>query len=226
MHCRGARVLVVDDDPKFRGFVVQGLTESGLVPDAAENVAAAKARLQSGRYDMVLLDVMMPGCDGRDLLAELRLAGNDVPVILVTARDATEERVEGLQLGADDYVIKPFAFAELLARIDAVVRRRQGAITLGFGALAINPAARKVTCHGHGIELSPKEYDLLLAFVRARGDELTRADLLAKVWGISHDPGTNVVDVFIGRLRKKLAAVDGPTIATVRGSGYRLEENG
>src|SRR5690606_26781279 len=134
------------------------------------------------------------------------------PVIMVTARDTTEERVEGLKLGADDYVVKPFAFAELLARIDAVMRRRVGTITLGFGPLAILPAKRSASCRGQDIELSPREFDLLTAFVRARGEVITRAQLLESVWKTQHDPGTNVIDVVVGRLRRKLEALSGPQI--------------
>ena len=117
---KGLRVLVVDDDPKLQAFLLQGLTESGLLPQAANSAAAAQQLLEQERFDLILLDVMMPGSDGRDVLKKLRSDGDDTPVIMVTARDTTEERVEGLKLGADDYVVKPFAFAELLARMDAV----------------------------------------------------------------------------------------------------------
>ena len=221
---KGLRVLVVDDDPKLQAFLLQGLTESGLLPQAANSAAAAQQLLEQERFDLILLDVMMPGSDGRDVLKKLRSDGDDTPVIMVTARDTTEERVEGLKLGADDYVVKPFAFAELLARMDAVMRRRVGTITLGFGALSISPAKRSASCRGQDIDFTPREFDLLNEFVRARGDVLTRSHLLETVWRTQHDPGTNVVDVVVGRLRRKLEALDGPQIAAVRGQGYRLED--
>tara|TARA_R110002072_G_scaffold25443_6_gene85195 strand:- start:151496 stop:152173 length:678 start_codon:yes stop_codon:yes gene_type:complete len=220
---KGLRVLVVDDDPKLMAFLQQGLTESGLLPMGANSAEAADQLLAEQEFELVLLDVMMPTSDGRDVLAKLRGAGNDIPVIMVTARGTTEERVEGLKLGADDYVVKPFAFAELLARIDAVMRRRVGTVTLGFGPLSISPVDRTATCRGESIDLSPKEFDLLSAFVRARGDTLTRTFLLQTVWKTHHDPGTNVVDVVVGRLRRKLETLSGPQIAAVRGQGYRLE---
>jgi DNA-binding response OmpR family regulator len=219
----GLRVLVVDDDPKLMAFLLQGLTESGLLPMGASNALIAKKQLAEHGFDLILLDVMMPGGDGSKVLADLRAAGNDIPVIMVTARHTTEDRIEGLQLGADDYVVKPFAFAELLARIDAVMRRRTGAITLGFGPLNISPANRTAHCREVAIELSPKEFDLLAALVRAQGQTLTREHLLGTVWLTQHDPGTNIVDVVVSRLRSKLKKLSGPQIAAVRGQGYRIE---
>lgn len=220
---KGLHVLVVDDDPKLMALMLQGLTESGIKPLGANNANEARGLLEENSLDLILLDVMMPDSDGRDLLAELRGAGNDIPVIMVTARDTTAERIEGLKLGADDYVVKPFAFAELLARIDAVIRRRVGTITLGFGPLNVSPAERTANCRGQIIDLSPREFDLLSALIRARGETLTRATLLKTVWRTDHDPGTNVVDVIVGRLRRKLEALDGPKVTSVRGQGYRME---
>jgi DNA-binding response OmpR family regulator len=221
---QGARVLVVDDDPKLVALVVQGLVESDLVAEGARDIDAARALLRDQRFDIVLLDVMLGTTDGRNLLTEMRAAGDDVAVILVTARDATDDRIEGLRLGADDYVVKPFAFAELLARIQAVLRRRHGRIAFGYGELSIEPARRRAMCCGRELELSPREFDLLSTFVRARGRVLSRTELLADVWGMQHDPGTNVVDGIVGRVRRKLKAAGGPELVTVRGEGYRLEE--
>lgn len=221
---QGARVLVVDDDPKLVALVVQGLVESDLVAEGARDTDAARALLRDQRFDIVLLDVMLGTTDGRNLLTEMRAAGDDVAVILVTARDATDDRIEGLRLGADDYVVKPFAFAELLARIQAVLRRRHGRIAFGYGELSIEPARRRAMCCGRELELSPREFDLLSTFVRARGRVLSRTELLADVWDMQHDPGTNVVDVIVGRVRRKLKAAGGPELVTVRGEGYRLEE--
>ena len=221
---KGARVLVVDDDPKLVALIVQGLSESELIARGAHDADTARQQLEEHAYDIVLLDVMLGADDGRQLLTELRAAGDDVSVILVTARDTTEDRIEGLQLGADDYIVKPFAFAELLARIQAVLRRRRGRVVYGYGDLSIEPASRKAYCGDSEVELSPREFDLLAVFVRARGRTLDRTQLLKDVWDIAHDPETNVVDVIVGRVRRKLRAVGGPTLTTVRGEGYRLED--
>src|SRR5262245_46665952 len=171
---------------------------------------------------MILLDVMMPALSGWELLHDLREHGRETPVIFVTARDAVEERVKGLRLGADDYVIKPFAFSELLARIEAVIRRRQSLAPIEVFDLRLDLARRQVRRGDRSIDLSPREFDLLLALVRAGGRVLSRSELLREVWSIEFDPGTNVVDVHIGRLRRKVDRHGPPLIQTVRGEGYRL----
>jgi DNA-binding response OmpR family regulator len=222
------RLLVVDDDPKFRSYISSGLKESGIeCATAADPDEALLTLQQEGRaFDLILLDVMMPAKSGWDLLFDLREQGRETPVIFVTARDAVEERVKGLKLGADDYVIKPFAFSELLARIEAVIRRRQSLAPVEVFDLRLDLVRRQVTRGGRAIDLSPREFDLLLALVRASGKVLARSELLREVWNIDFDPGTNVVDVHIGRLRRKIDRIGSPLIHTVRGEGYRLSEDG
>jgi DNA-binding response OmpR family regulator len=220
------RLLVVDDDPKFRSYISTGLAESGIDSVTAGDPAAALEVLRTDKlgFDLILLDVMMPVKTGWELLVELRQEGRETPVIFVTARDTVEERIKGLKLGADDYVIKPFAFSELLARIEVAVRRRKALPPIEAFDLRLDLVRRQVTRGGKALELSPREFDLLLALVRAGGETLSRSDLLRNVWGIEFDPGTNVVDVHIGRLRRKLDRQGTPLIHTVRGEGYRLGE--
>jgi two-component system copper resistance phosphate regulon response regulator CusR len=220
------RLLVVDDDPKFRGYISSGLRESGIDCAAAADPGEALSTLQNDArgFDLILLDVMMPAQSGWDLLSDLRELGRETPVIFVTARDAVEERVKGLRLGADDYVIKPFAFSELLARIEAVIRRRRSLAPIEVFDLKLDLARRQVRRGDRSIDLSPREFDLLLALVQAEGKVLSRSELLRQVWSIEFDPGTNVVDVHIGRLRRKIDRHGPPLIQTVRGEGYRLSE--
>jgi DNA-binding response OmpR family regulator len=220
------RLLLVDDDPKFRSYVSSGLEESGIECATAGDGESALTLLKSDPrgFDLILLDVMMPAKTGWELLMELREQGREMPVIFVTARDAVEERVKGLRLGADDYVIKPFAFSELLARVEAVIRRRQALPPIEAFDVKMDLARRQVQRGGKSVDLSPREFDLLLALVRAGGRVLTRSQLLHDVWGIDFDPGTNVVDVHIGRLRRKLDRHGPPLIHTVRGEGYRFSE--
>ena len=222
-----ARLLVIDDDPKFLDYVSRGLRHSGLScvtassPDEALQILE---RPDDPGFDLLLLDVMMPSSSGWDLLEALRGRGLNTPTIFVTARDAVEERVKGLELGADDYIIKPFAFQELLARIQAVLRRHDAWPVLEHASMRIDPAQRRVQRGDAWIELSQREFDLLLYLVRNRGRILSRKELLERVWGIDFDPGTNVVDVLVGRLRRRLDAHGPPWIVTVTGEGYRLAE--
>jgi two-component system OmpR family response regulator len=218
------RILVVEDDPKLRSFLRQGLCESGVECVALEDGARARAYLEGepDPFDVILLDVMMPVKDGWELLAELRALGNETPVLYVTARDAVEERVKGLRLGADDYIIKPFAFDELLARIEAVVRRRRPQPE-HYADLQLDALERTVRRGAQLIELSPREFDLLRVLLAHRERVLTRAQLLHQVWAIDFDPGTNIVDVHVARLRRKLDRPGlVPLVQTVRGEGYRL----
>jgi len=218
-------LLLVDDDPKFRGYMRRGLEESGLSVETVESAEQASALLvqRAGAFDLLLLDVMLPESSGWDLLEELRGRGDTTPVIFVTARGAVEERVKGLRLGADDYVIKPFEFSELLARIEAVRRRREAARVVAVGSLLLDLEHRVVNCRGMRIEMSPREFDLLLTLARAGGRVLTRAELLRQVWGMDFDPGTNVVNVLIARLRRRLEAWAPEAIRTVVGEGYVLD---
>ncbi len=219
-------ILVVEDEPKVAAFVRAGLEEQGYVVTVLHRGDEALARLGGEVFDAVLLDIMLPGRDGLSLLRKLRAEGNNVPVILLTARGDLEERVEGLNLGADDYLAKPFAMSELLARLRAVVRRRtgEGSTVLAMADLAMNVATREVQRAGQVIALTPREFALLECLLRASGRLVTRTEIIQQVWGYSFDPGTNVVDVAVQRLRRKID--DGfptPLIQTERGVGYQLK---
>jgi DNA-binding response OmpR family regulator len=218
------RILVVDDDPELRAHVVRGLEERDIkCAEAADGDQALRMLAEkSDGFDMILLDVMLPARSGWELLEAIRRAGHETPVIFVSALDAVEERVKGLQLGADDYVVKPFAFDELVARIETVIRRRTALVPVGLGEITLDIARRRVGVAGTPVEVSPREFDLLLALVRAQGKVVSRAELLRDVWGIEHEPATNLVDVHIGRLRKRLEPHAKGSIRTVRGQGYRL----
>jgi DNA-binding response OmpR family regulator len=219
------RLLIVDDDPKFRTYISGGLKESGCdCETAADGQAALKVLEDPARrpFDLILLDVMMPVQNGWELLHEMRSRGRETPVIFVTARDAVEERVKGLKLGADDYIIKPFAFDELLARIDAVIRRRKALAPIEYADLRLDLTRRAVLRAGKSVDLSPREFDLLRTLVANHDRVMTRAELLHEVWGIDFDPETNVVDVHVARLRRKLDRHGEPLIHTVRGEGYKI----
>jgi DNA-binding response OmpR family regulator len=219
------KILIVDDDPKLRGFVAKGLAEHGIESLSAGDGAEAQRVLAAAgpvKPDLILLDVMMPGKSGLDFLEEMRAGGSDIPVIFVTARRAVEERVQGLRRGADDYILKPFEFDELIARIEAVVRRRQSIPVFEIGDLRIDVARRIVERGGERIDLSPKEFDLLRTLAEARGRVVTRTELLSVVWGINFDPETNVVDALVARLRRRLDRTGPQLIETAIGEGYRL----
>lgn len=222
------RILIVDDDPKLRAFVAKGLEAHGMQTSAASNGMEARAVLASLPQvpDLILLDVMMPGGDGMGLLEDLRRHGIDVPVIFVSAARAVEDRVRGLKLGADDFLVKPFQFDELLARIEAVARRRVTTLVHEVADLRLDVGRRIVERAGQRIDLSPKEFDLLRALVEARGRTVTRTELLEVVWGIRFDPGTNVVDALVARLRRRVDRKGIPLIETVVGEGYRLAPKG
>lgn len=216
------RVLVVDDDPKFLSYVSRGLEENQVACAVAETGEAALERLRAepkGAFDMMLLDVMLPGMSGWKTLERARSEGYELPVIFLTARHSVNERVQGFELGADDYVVKPFAFVELLARMRAVVRRHRGLPQVEAFGLALDLATRSVQVKGRRIELSPREFELLHALAEARGQPLSRQELLRRVWSMDFDPGTNVVPVLVRRLRGKLGA---GCIETVPKLGYRL----
>jgi two-component system, OmpR family, copper resistance phosphate regulon response regulator CusR len=220
------KVLIVDDDPKLRAYLTQGLTESGMQAESAPNGEMAVSRLGQEPFDVVLLDVMLPGMHGWDVLKSLRSRPNPPAVIFVTARDALEERLRGLRAGGDDYLVKPFAFEELLARIEAVLRRRGAVTQYVIGDLVVDLLAGTASRAGKTIALTPTEFSLLKELARQPGKVCSRADLLNAVWGIQFDPGTNVVDVHIRRLRAKL---DDPfpthLLQTVRGAGYALKSS-
>jgi DNA-binding response OmpR family regulator len=222
------RVLVVEDERKVASFIRQGLEEEGHVVDVAGDGDTA-LELIGGEtpYDVVVLDVMLPRRDGFGVVRAMRQRGIQTPVLLLTARDSVADRVAGLDLGADDYLTKPFAFDELLARVRALLRRGQGqrAPVLRVGSLTLDPATRQVTRGQRPIELTAREHALLECFMRSAGRVLSRSQLADRVWGLGFDPGSNVVDVYVGYLRRK---VDGPgeppLVHTVRGAGYVLRE--
>ena len=212
-------ILIVDDEAAIAMLVRRILTEAGYRCQAVTDSRAAANLLEKNRYDLVLLDVMMPHLDGYDLLAYLRPTGT--PCIFITAKDAVAERVRGLNSGADDYIVKPFAPAELLARVEGLLRHTgRRAATLRVFDAEVAPDNRTVTQNGRAVELTPREFDLLLALVRAQGQALYRETLYERVWGLDAEPTPRALDLHIHRLRKKLNWAD--KIVTVPKIGYRL----
>lgn len=218
------RILVVEDEKKIAGFLQRGLEDEGHRVDVAGDLAAAREALAGERHDLLLVDRMLPDGDGLALVRELRRAGDRTPAICLTARDRLEERVEGLYGGADDYLVKPFSFEELLARITAVVRRGPMVEALEVADLRVDVAARRVWRSGEEIRLTAREFDLLRYLVEHAGRVLSRTRLLEAVWDTQDDPGSNTVDVYISYLRGKIdRGHDRPLLHTVRGVGYVLE---
>ncbi len=217
-------VLLVEDEARIASFVSQGLREQGFLVDACDNGTEGYDLALERIYDVVLLDIMVPGMDGLAILKNLRGAGRNMPVILITARNELDDRLAGLNLGADDYIAKPFYVEELVARIHAVVRRSSGERQnfLAVGPLRLDRISREVTCEGQGVELTTREFNLLEYLMRSPGRVFTRTQILEHVWGYDFNPSTNVVDVAIQRLRKKLDPLDAQWIESVRGVGYRF----
>lgn len=220
------RILVVEDDRETREFVRRGLEQAGHTVDAAGDGHEGLIMGTSGRYDVIVLDRMLPEIDGLTVLRTLRAADNAVPVLVLSALGEVDHRVEGLRAGSDDYLTKPFAFSELEARIEALARRAapEGALTeLDVGDLHMDLLARTVQRAGSAIELQPREFRLLEYMMRHAGQVVTRTMLLENVWDYHFDPQTNVIDVHVSRLRAKIDRdFDTPLIHTVRGVGYRL----
>ena len=221
------RALIIEDDPGIRDFLVKGLREALFAVDSAVDGVQGAEFLRSTEFDIVLLDLMLPGKDGFRVLSEFRSAGKSTPVICLTARDAVADRVRGLDLGADDYLSKPFSFAELLARIRALLRRGPtlSSSPLQVADLRIDLLTRSVTRAGQKIELTAREFALLEYLARNAGIVLSRTMLLDHVWDLNRDAFTNVVDVHINRIRKKVDfGFERPLIQTVRGVGYVLRD--
>ncbi|MFN7085241.1 MAG: heavy metal response regulator transcription factor [Burkholderiales bacterium] len=220
------RILVVEDEPKTGDYLRKGLSESGFVVDLARTGPDGLHMASSGDYDLVVLDVMLPGIDGWQIMRELRKT-RETPVLFLTARDEVEDRVKGLELGADDYLAKPFAFAELLARIRNLMRRgrRREQEFIRIADLEIDVLKRRVARNGKRIDLTAKEFALLYLLASRQGEVLSRALIASQVWDMNFDSDTNVVDVAIRRLRAK---VDDPfsrkLVQTVRGMGYVIED--
>jgi two-component system OmpR family response regulator len=221
------RVLVVEDDPAIGAFVVRGLREAGYTVDHASRGNEGFDLAQGERYDAIVLDLMLPGRDGLSVIEGLRQAGNTTPVLILTARRSIDDRVKGLQTGGDDYLTKPFAMPELLARVQALIRRSHGtpeSAELAVGDLVLDRLARTVERQGRAIDLRPREFALLELLMRNAGRAVSKAMILSEVWGYSFDPGSNVVDVLVFRLREKIDRdFDTPLLHTVRGVGYVLK---
>lgn len=221
------KILVVEDEAKTAAYLHKGLTENGFTVDIARNGGEGLALAISGTYDLVMLDVLLPECDGWTILSRMRNSHLQTPVLFLTARDSVPDRVHGLDLGADDYLVKPFAFSELLARVRSLLRRGQVPQTdaLRIADLQLNFLRVSATRAGRRIHLTPKEFALLSLFARHQGEILSRTFIADRIWNINFDGGTNVVDVAVRRLRSK---VDDPfekkLIHSVRGMGYVLEE--
>ncbi len=222
------RVLVVEDDPSVVGFLEKGLHEASYVVDVAVDGPGGARSACTGDYDVIVLDLMLPGKDGLGVLRDIRERGIHTPVICLTARDDVDDRIKGLDSGADDYLAKPFSFPELLARIRALLRRGRDVVDnpLRVADLAVDIVARSVHRADRRIDLSPNEYALLEYLIRHAGQVVSRTMILDRVWGVRHNPQTNVVDVHINRLRKKVDyGFHPPLIHTIRGVGYVLREN-
>ena len=220
-------VLFVEDEAKIANFVQAGLKEQGFVVDYCDNGDDGYLRALDNEYDAIVLDIMVPGKDGLSILKQLRRQGRNTPVILLTARNELDDRLEGLNLGADDYIAKPFFVEELVARIHAVVRRTVGERQnlLAVGAIKLDRITREVTSSSRAIELTSREFNLLEYLMRSPGRVFTRTQILEHVWGYDFNPNTNVVDVCIQRIRKKIDPIDetGP-IESIRGVGYRFRD--
>ena len=222
------RALVVEDDAGIRRFLKKGLREASFAVDVADDGSVGYEMACVEKYDIIILDLMLPGKDGLSILKDLRGSGDVTPVICLTARDDVEDRVQGLDLGADDYLAKPFSFAELLARIRALLRRGRTVVNspVRVADLTIDLLAHSVERSGKRIDLSAREYALLEYMARHAGEVLTRTMILEHVWDMNQDPLTNVVDVHINRLRKKVDhGFSQPLIHTIRGVGYVLRED-
>jgi DNA-binding response OmpR family regulator len=215
------RVLVVEDDPMIGRAVVSGLHDGGYAADWVRDGAEAELALANGVYDLALLDLGLPRRGGLEILESLRRGGSALPVVVITARDALEERVRGLDSGADDYLVKPFDLDELLARVRAVLRRRggRGVPEIVHGALSLNPATRCVSFRGAAVELSPREFSVLEALLADPGAVVSRARLEEAVYGWGEEVGSNSIEVHLHHLRRKLAP---EIIRNVRGVGYRI----
>jgi len=221
------RVLVVEDEPGIAQFIRQGLREAGYAVDVAYDGEEGLDYVYVAEYDVLVLDILLPKLDGLDVLHALRARGVKTPVLLLTAKDTVEDRVRGLDSGADDYLVKPFAFPELVARLRALLRRPplQMDPVLHLGDLAMDTARREVRRGGRLIELSPREFTLLEYFMRHPRHVLTRTQLAEHVWNFDFFNDSNVVDVYIGYLRRKIdRGYDRPLLQTVRGVGYRLSD--
>ncbi|MEJ6078418.1 heavy metal response regulator transcription factor [Vibrio sp. 1-Bac 57] len=222
------KILIIEDEPKTGQYLRQGLTESGFIVNLSSNGIDGLYHATSQHHDLIILDVMLPDLNGWQILAQLRKQDNETPVIFLTARDKVEDRIKGLELGADDYLIKPFSFSELLARVRAILKRGNKSNTetntLCIADLELDLLRRKVQRAGQKITLTAKEFNLLEFFMRHQGEVLSRALIASEVWDMNFDSDTNVIDVSIRRLRNKIdTPFDTKLLQTMRGMGYVLE---
>lgn len=222
------KILIIEDEPKTGQYLRQGLTESGFIVNLSSNGIDGLHHATSQHHDLIILDVMLPDLNGWQILAQLRKQDNETPVIFLTARDKVEDRIKGLELGADDYLIKPFSFSELLARVRAILKRgnksNNDTNTLCIADLELDLLRRKVQRAGQKITLTAKEFNLLEFFMRHQGEVLSRALIASEVWDMNFDSDTNVIDVSIRRLRNKIdTPFDTKLLQTMRGMGYVLE---
>jgi DNA-binding response OmpR family regulator len=215
------RILIVEDEPRLASFLEKGLGAAGYATTVVGEGGAASLMARDEDFDLMILDIGLPGKDGFTVLREVRNASQRLPVLILTARDELEDKVGGLESGADDYVTKPFRFEELLARVRARLRDERSAESpvIRAGSIALDPRTRRVIVKGSELELSAREYSMLEVLMRHPNQVMSREQLLSQVWGYDFDPGSNVVDVYVGYLRKKLGS---GSIETVRGAGYRL----
>ncbi|MCF6280750.1 MAG: heavy metal response regulator transcription factor [Candidatus Polarisedimenticolaceae bacterium] len=221
------KLLIVEDEIKTGEYLRQGLSESGFVVDLSHNGLDGHQMAMAGHYDMLILDVMLPDMDGWQILRSLRNAGKEMPILFLTARDSIDDRIKGLELGADDYLVKPFAFAELLARVRTLLRRSTTPVTelrLSIADLVLDLARHRASRGGKRIYLATKEFALLELLVRRQGEVLPRSLITSQVWDMNFDSDTNVIDVAIRRLRAKIDdEFDLKLIQTVRGMGYMID---
>lgn len=220
-------ILLVEDEARVADFIRRGLAAEGWAVDHAADGEDALEYAAANSYDVILLDLMLPGIQGQDVCRKLRARKSKTPILMLTALDSPEEKIDGLKMGADDYLPKPFEFGELIARVEAIHRRATGYTedtsdpVLTSGAIKFDRASLQVAVEGIEIELSKKERDLLLLFLTNTGRVLSRERILNSVWGLNADPLTNVVDVYVGRLRRKIGS-EGERIVTLRNVGYRM----
>lgn len=224
------RILVIEDDKEVAAYLLKGLKESGYVTDVCDNGSDGLQMALDESYELLIVDRMLPGLDGLSIVRKLRDAGQTIPVLILSALGEVDDRVQGLKAGGDDYLVKPFSFSELLARVEALARRAQqesSQVTqLKVADLEMDLLARTVHRAGQKIDLQPREFRLLEYFMRNPDQVLTRTMLLEKVWDYHFDPQTNVIDVHISRLRSKIdKEFDQPLLQTIRGAGYVLREN-
>ncbi len=222
------KILVVEDEESLREFLRAGLSERGFKVDLASDGKEGLTRAKGGRgrYAAYVLDIVLPKMDGRDMVKALRAGGDETPVLFLTAMDKVEDRVTGLEIGADDYVVKPFALEELVARIHALIRRShiEGELSVKCGDLSVDRVERKVLFKGNRVDLTQREYQLLDYFIRHRGEVLSREQISRDVWGLTYTGESNFVDVYVRHLRQKIWENEESQIKTVRGRGYLLGE--